>query len=158
MKNLKFGFTIVLLFAFTAPLLKCSSKKSNQIIKEVSLGQITYTLTERSFGTNVDNDKLDTSNGYYVMAEITVKNNSPEPIKLDTSYFKLTDENGGYLAFSVEKETFFKNFEQSLNGVTVDAQKETQGFVVFNVPSIGDYHLHLIDPKQSREEIIDLKK
>jgi hypothetical protein len=158
MKNFKYCFTIAFLLAFTVSLLKCSSKKSNQIIKEVSPGQITYKLTERSFGTNADNDKLDTSNGYYLMAKLTVKNNGSEPIKLDTSYFKLTDENESYLPFSVEKETFFKNFEQSLNGAIVDAQNEMQGLIIFNVPSIGNYHLHLIDPKQNKEEVIDLKK
>jgi hypothetical protein len=158
MKKFRYCFTIVFFLVFTAPLFKCSSKKSNQIIKEASLGQISYKLTERSFGTNADNDKLDTSNGYYLMAELTVKNNGSEPIKLDTSYFKLSDENGNYLPFSVEKETFFKNFEQSLNGVTVDAQNGTQGFVIFNIPSIGNYRLHLVDPKQNKEEVIDLKK
>jgi hypothetical protein len=158
MKDLKYCFKIVLLLTCIVLLIKCSSKKSRQIIKEISLGQVTYKVTERSFGANVNNEKLDPSSGYYLKIQLTVKNNSSEPIKLDTSYFKLTGETGNYLRFSVVQETFFKNFEQSLNGVTIDAQNEMEGFVVFNVPDIGDYYLHLIDPEQKKEEIIDVKK
>ncbi len=128
---------------FVVALFSCNN--SQQKIKSVSVGAIDYKIIKRSFLSNVNTDatKLDTSHGYFLQVDLTVRNNSITAIKFDTSFFRLINDNGQTFPFSTQMNETMKNFEESLHDAIIENQKEKHGYIIFNVPTIENYKLQV---------------
>jgi hypothetical protein len=136
--------TTILIFALHG----CKSKKAgNSFI----LDNIQYESNDGGVGYNVKNDNsLDLNKASFV-ATLHITNLSKSSINLDSSKFKLTDENG----------TIF-SLETKMNNTDVSAmykQKIEPGeaidyLLTFTIPKEGHYNLHIISPVSSTEEVI----
>ena len=142
---------------FVITLFSCNN--SQQKIKSVSFGAIDYKIIKRSFLSNVNTDatKIDTSNGYFLQVDLTVRNNSIATIKFDTSFFRLINDKGQAFPFSKQMNEMMKNFQPSLYDVMLEPKTEKDGFIIFNVPIIVDYKLQVNSGDWNKEKTeIDL--
>jgi hypothetical protein len=129
-------------------LMGCNNSERNKYtnpIKAFNVGQITYKVYGKSYGTGVSKDgsQLDTSKGYFLKMDLGITNNSNESIKFDTSMFRLSNADGKRFAFSTSMNEMMAGIDSSLNGMLVQPNETKNGFIVFDVPSISDYNLEL---------------
>jgi len=145
MKTLQHLFAFTLIFFC---LWSCNNNETNTYekpIKEISIGQIDYKIYKKSYGTNVSKDgsQLDTSGGYFLQVNLGITNKTNQPIKFDTSMYRLTNLSGRTFPFSNNMNEFFSSFDTSLNAVEIEPNMTKHGFIIFNVPTTDEYILEL---------------
>jgi Domain of unknown function (DUF4352) len=142
---------------FTLTFLSCKNSEDNKYekpIKEFSIGQIDYKIYNKSYGTNVSKDgsQLDTSGGYFLQVNLGITNKTNQPIKFDTSMFRLTNSSGRTFSFSNNMNEFFSSFDTSLNAVEIQPNMTKHGFIIFNVPTTDEYVLELNNGSWTKEK------
>lgn len=148
-----------LIYLIVLLLLSCNSsinqeKKFDNPLKEILVGQIKYSIYDKSFATNVSTDgsHLDTTDGYYLKIMLGITNNSKEAIKFDTSMFRLTNNAGHSYPFSYKMDEVQQYIDTSLNEKSIPANNSKKGYIIFNVPSIRTYNLELNNGSWAKEK------
>ncbi len=142
MKNNRVPFFLLLLLV-----IGCNQPpKEKKPISDTGIGTMEFHILDRTFGssTNKEATELDTSKGYFLWIDLVVKNNGSSAIQFDSSFVRLTNEKGGSFSLSTDAIALIGlNNGECLHGASVGAHQEKKGFVVFNVPSIGNYTLQV---------------
>jgi hypothetical protein len=151
-------FRNILLFVFVIAILFFSSEsnptnKYEKPTHEFSVGQIIYTIYGHSYGTGVTKDasQLDSSGGYFLQIFLTLTNRTANTLKFDTSMFKLSNSEKQLFRFSNNMDEYFSYFDSSLNAKEIPSNSSKSGFVIFNVPKIGEYILSLNNGSWTKE-------
>lgn len=136
--------TLILIFALQG----CESKKTEH---SFILDNIKYELNDGGVGYDVKNDNSLDLNKTSFLAMLHITNLSKSIINLDSSKFKLTDENG--ISFSLitkmndtDVSTMYKQ--------NIEPGEAIDYMLTFTVPKEGHYNLHIISPISSKEEVI----
>lgn len=117
----------------------------NKIGDQIEVGNFSYVVNSAKYAKTLGNEFMQqTSDGYFLVVNVTFRNNDKEEHTLDNSFFKLTDETGTEFSSSSEgatalemtgKETLF--LKQCNPNIT------KSGNLVFEVPEKKVYDLHL---------------
>jgi hypothetical protein len=136
--------TIIVIFALHG----CKSKKTeNSFI----LDNIQYEINDGGLGYNVNNDNSFDLNKSSFVAALHIINLSKSSVNLDSSKFKLTDENG--TVFSLE--TKMNNMDVSaMYDQKIEPGEAIDYMLTFTIPKKGHYNLHIISPISGREQVI----
>ena len=126
--------------------------KTTTPIKEVKIGDINYKVLDRDFAKTITPDsESDTVKKYYLILDLSVRNDKGEKIKFDTGYFKLTDKSGAVYPYSKEGEDYFQGSKSSILNAFIKPNDPTKGMLIFLVPEIRNYLLLLKDGSTKSE-------
>jgi hypothetical protein len=120
--------------------------KTGTPIKEIKIGDINYKILSRDFAKTVTPDsESDSAKKYYLIVDLSVRNDKGEKIKFDSGYFKLKDKNVATYPYSKEGEDFFQGAKSSILDAVILPNDPTKGMLIFLVPEIKNYQLLLSD-------------
>ncbi|MBQ8423030.1 MAG: DUF4352 domain-containing protein [Coprobacter sp.] len=113
--------------------------------KSIEVGDFAYQINHISFRKSVGTQYIHrTSDGMYLLVHLYIKNISKETQILHNSLFSVSDEDGNTYEASIDASSTLE-----MSGVETLLLKEchpnitTQGYLVFEVPSQGEYSLNL---------------
>lgn len=117
----------------------------SKIGDQIEVGNFSYVVNGIQFKKTIGDEMMgQTSDGIYLIVDLTFRNNDTEEHTLDNSFFKLTDERGTEFSSSTDGESALE-----LSGKTTLFLKQCnpkitkRGFLVFEVPEKNVYDLHL---------------
>ncbi|GIV29815.1 MAG: hypothetical protein KatS3mg028_1545 [Bacteroidia bacterium] len=112
---------------------------------EVTIGHFVYRVNGVQFVKSIGNDFLrKTSDGIYVVVDLSLKNLDKKEHTLDNSLFKLTDDSGTEFESSVEGTTALEMAgHETLFLKQCNPKITKRGLLCFEVPETGVYDLHL---------------
>jgi len=136
--------TIILIFTFQA----CNStQKGNSFV----LDNIQYESNDGGIGYGAkDDNSLDLNKTSFV-ATFHITNLSKNTINLDSSNFKLINENG--TPFSLETKMNDTDIS-AIYKQKIEPGEAIDYMLTFTVPKEGHYNLHIISPISKTEEVI----
>ena len=125
------------------------------IIKDlVRVGNLGYCVENAQFTKELTHGFMHRSSysGLYLVAIVTVKNLSHEPLNIDNHSFSLTDDEGNKYSISNEA-SLISEFGA---GLSIYGQCNPNivkgGYVIFEVPEAKTYTIHLSDCEKSGKE------
>ena len=112
---------------------------------QVEVGHFSYIVNKARFAKSVgDSYSKETADGIFLIINLTFRNNDNEEHTLDNSLFKLTDEAGTEFSTSSNGEMVLETSgNKSLFLKECNPQITKSGFLIFEVPDVKDYYLHL---------------
>ncbi len=126
------------------------SSESNDVIykkigDEVSIGNFTYRVNGVDFLKTIGSDfSSTTADGIFIIVNLSLVNNDNKEHTVDNSMFKLTDANGAQFESSIEGSTELEiGGNETLFLKQCNPQITKSGFLIFEVPVIAVYNLHL---------------
>ena len=126
----------------------CNSKKTDSTF---ILDNIQYELNNGGVGYGVKSDNSLDLNKTSFVAMLHITNHSKNVIDLDSSKFKLTDENG--MPFSLV--TKMNDIDVSvMYKQNIEPGQSIDYMLTYDVPKDGHYNLHVISPISSAERVI----
>ena len=123
-----------------------AEEEESAVGQEVEVGHFVYVVTGVSFIKSIGDEFIgETADGVYLLINLSIKNISKETRMLDNSSFMLTDKKNIKYEYAINAATTLE-----MSGYKTLFLKEcqpnivTKGVLVFEVPSPGEYYLHLV--------------
>jgi len=125
-----------------------SCKTEKDADNSFTLDQIKYEINDGGVGYDVNTDNSLNPNKTSFIVTLHVTNLSSNKIILDSSNFKLTDENGIPVSLKTKwNDTDISNMYKQ----EIDPGKFTDFMLTYSVPNDGHYDLHIISPVSKTE-------
>lgn len=117
----------------------------NKIGDQIEVGNFSYVVNGVKYAKTLGNEFVrQTADGYFLVVDLTFRNNDNEEHTLDNSFFKLTDESGTEFSTSSEGATALEmSGSETLFLKSCNPQISKRGFVVFEVPEKKIFDIHL---------------
>ena len=117
----------------------------NKIGDQIEVGNFSYVVNDVRFTKTVGGEyDQKTADGYFIIVNVTFRNNDKEEHTLDNSFFKLTDDAGTEFSSSTDGESALEmSGKQTLFLKQCNPQITKSGLLIFEVPKKDIYDLHL---------------